>query len=130
MEYRRKNDEPSSALQRFGRWLRLKQYQVEVTFAVYMFTSTEKFVFWSVVFLLFSMTTIAAALYLPQHLAFLVDRAWFYVNGGEASSGAASNMIASANKESLSLSVSSLGAAATHVASAATEAAESTIREL
>lgn len=127
MDYRYRNEEPSSRLQRFGRWLRLKQYQVEVTFAVYMFTSTEKFIFWSVVFLLFSMTTIAAALYLPQHLAFLVDRAWFYVNGGEAST----NMIANVNKESVSLSVSSFGAAAaTRVASAATMGAESTIRDL
>lgn len=120
MEYRRKSAEPTSAVQRFGRWLRLKQYQVEVTFAVYMFTPTEKFVFWSVVFLIFSMTTIASALYLPQHLAFLIDRAWFYVNGGEASSGAA---LASVNKESLSLSVTSLAAAAT-------KAAEATVREL
>ncbi|KAK6072840.1 hypothetical protein SCUP515_07165 [Seiridium cupressi] len=127
MEYRRKTDEPSSAFQRFGRWLRLKQYQVEVTFAVYMFTPTEKFVFWSVVFLLFSMTTIAAALYLPQHLAFLIDRAWFYVNGGEASSGAAASLLANTNKEALSLSVTSLAAS---TASAATEAAGSTIREL
>lgn len=125
MEYRRKSDEPTSAIQRFGRWLRLKQYQVEVTFAVYMFTPTEKFVFWSVVFLLFSMTTIASALYLPQHLAFLIDRAWFYVNGGEASSGGASAALASVqnNKEALSLSVTSLAAAAT-------EAAGATAREL
>ena len=28
----------------FGRWLNLKQYQFEVTFSVYMFTSLEKFV--------------------------------------------------------------------------------------
>ncbi|ETS81248.1 hypothetical protein PFICI_06250 [Pestalotiopsis fici W106-1] len=121
MEYRRKSDEPTSAIQRFGRWLRLKQYQVEVTFAVYMFTPTEKFVFWSVVFLLFSMTAIASALYLPQHLAFLIDRAWFYVNGGEASSG--SGALASVNKEAMSLSVTSLAAAVT-------EAAGTTAREL
>ncbi|KAH6657364.1 hypothetical protein BKA67DRAFT_532576 [Truncatella angustata] len=123
MEYRRKNDEPGSPLQRFGRWLRLKQYQVEVTFAVYMFTPTEKFVFWSVVFLLFSMTTIASALYLPQHISFLIDRAWFYVNGGEASSGAASLANVNVNKEALSLSVTSVGVAATQVAA-------STVREL
>lgn len=28
-----------------GRWLRLKQYQIEVTFGVYIFTPIEKFFF-------------------------------------------------------------------------------------
>ncbi|KAI1872052.1 uncharacterized protein JN550_004255 [Neoarthrinium moseri] len=129
MEYRRKNDEPSSALQRLGRWFRLKQYQVEVTFAVYMFTPTEKFVFWSVVFLLFSMTTIAAALYLPQHIAFLIGRAWFYVNGRDGSA-AASNVFAHVNKDALSLSVASLGEATAKAAAAATKTVGSTFREL
>ncbi|KAH8682198.1 hypothetical protein BX600DRAFT_430086 [Xylariales sp. PMI_506] len=93
MDARRKS-EPASPLHRLGRWLRLKQYQVEVTFAVYMFTPTEKFVFWSVVFLLFSMTTIAAVLYLPQHIAFLIDRAWFYAHGREGASGSiAANLL-------------------------------------
>ncbi len=45
MEYRTKEPENQSVLQRFGRWLALKQYQIEVTFGVYMFTPTEKFVF-------------------------------------------------------------------------------------
>jgi hypothetical protein len=124
-EYRRKAPEPTSPPQRLARWLRLKQYQVEVTFAVYMFTPTEKFVFWSVVFLLFSMTTIAAVLYLPQHIAFLIDRAWFYVNGGEGS-GVGSNIL-SAGKESLSLAVTSFGSSAT---AAAKETAESVAGEL
>jgi len=117
-----------SALTKFFKWLHLKQYQIEVTYSVYMFTPIERFVFctgppflisfpflfsWfigkqrnktltpmaraaffdptlansvfyktgSVVFLLFSLTFIATTLYLPQHIVFLLNRAWFYVNG-------------------------------------------------
>ena len=32
-------------------------------------------------FLLCSLSFIATVLYLPQHIAFLINRAWFYVNG-------------------------------------------------
>jgi hypothetical protein len=39
------DDKSASALKRFTRWLHLKQYQIEVTFSVYMFTPVEKFVF-------------------------------------------------------------------------------------
>ncbi|KAI5924275.1 hypothetical protein F4810DRAFT_134082 [Camillea tinctor] len=123
MEYRRQ-PENLPALQRFGRWLRLKQYQIEVTFGVYMFTPTEKFTFWSVVFLLTALTTIAIILYLPQHILFIINRAWFYVNGGD--SGIVSNVM-SVKKDSLSLSLVS---AATTAAAATTEAAKSLIREL
>ena len=35
----------------------------------------------SIVFLLFSLTFIATTLYLPQHISFLLNRAWFYING-------------------------------------------------
>ncbi|KAI1498512.1 hypothetical protein F5X99DRAFT_322918 [Biscogniauxia marginata] len=123
MEYRRRQPDNLPALQRFGRWLRLKQYQIEVTFGVYMFTPTEKFIFWSVVFLLTALTVIAIILYLPQHILFIINRAWFYVNGGDSS--VVSNVLA-VNKDSLSLSLAS---AATTTA-AATETAESLVREL
>lgn len=33
------------ALSNFVRWVRLKIYQYEVTFAIYMLTPTEKFIF-------------------------------------------------------------------------------------
>lgn len=33
------------ALSSFVRWVRLKIYQYEVTFAIYMLTPTEKFIF-------------------------------------------------------------------------------------
>lgn len=32
-------------LDRFGKWVQLKVYQVEVTYSVYMFTPAEKFIF-------------------------------------------------------------------------------------
>ncbi|KAI2608424.1 uncharacterized protein GGS25DRAFT_275454 [Hypoxylon fragiforme] len=124
MEYRTKQPENLSSLQRFGRWLRLKQYQIEVTFGVYMFTPTEKFLFWSVVFLLCGLLLIATILYLPQHVLFIINRAWFYVNGGDSS--VASNVVAG-NKDALSLATSS---ATTTLAAAATETAERMSREL
>ncbi|SPO00615.1 uncharacterized protein DNG_03364 [Cephalotrichum gorgonifer] len=65
----------------FVQWLQLKKYQMEVTFSVYIYTPLEKFIFWSVLFLLTSLTFIATFLYLPQHIIFLMNRAWFYVHG-------------------------------------------------
>ncbi|OIW29541.1 hypothetical protein CONLIGDRAFT_669393 [Coniochaeta ligniaria NRRL 30616] len=70
-----------SLLERFSKWLQLKVYQVEVTFSVYMFTPLEKLFFWSILFLLFSLTFLASVLYLPQHIAFIAGRAWFYMHG-------------------------------------------------
>ncbi|RYP12784.1 hypothetical protein DL765_007162 [Monosporascus sp. GIB2] len=125
MEYRTRQPENLPAPQRLGRWLRLKQYQIEVTFGVYMFTPVEKFVFWSVVFLLFGLFVIACILYLPQHIVFIANRAWFYVSGGDmASSG--SSVVAVNNKDGVSLSVSGTAAAA----KAAKETIESIAREL
>jgi hypothetical protein len=101
----------SSLLERFSKWLQLKIYQIEVSFCVYIFTPAEKFIFCmssvgfrflspvtyhssfaskrrltrvetgSVAFLLISLTSLAAALYLPQHIMFIVGRAWYYING-------------------------------------------------
>ncbi|EMR61671.1 hypothetical protein UCREL1_11412 [Eutypa lata UCREL1] len=121
MEYRKRQPEKLSAPHRLGRWLRLKQYQIEVTFGVYMFTPVEKFVFWSVVFLLFGLFAIACILYLPQHIVFIVHRAWFYVNGGDVLGSSASSVMAS-SKDGLSLTVSG--------ADAAKETLESIVRDL
>ncbi|KAG5928024.1 hypothetical protein E4U42_001406 [Claviceps africana] len=63
------------------RWLRQKQYTFEVTFALNMFRSWEKSVIYSVLFLLISMTLIAAILYLPHHVTILAGRAWYYIRG-------------------------------------------------
>ncbi|KAI1738475.1 hypothetical protein F4680DRAFT_181541 [Xylaria scruposa] len=122
MEYRTKEPENQSAPQRFGRWLSLKQYQIEVTFGVYMFTPTEKFIFWSVVFLLSAMGSIATILYLPQHILFIINRAWFYVNGGESNGAFGSSNVVAAAKNALSLSLESTN----DLTSTATE----TLREL
>ncbi|KAK3685946.1 hypothetical protein B0T22DRAFT_482864 [Podospora appendiculata] len=65
----------------FTKWLQLKIYQLEVNLGVYIFTPVEKFIFYSVLFLLFSLTFIATVLYLPQHVQFIINRAWFYMNG-------------------------------------------------
>lgn len=70
------------------RWLQRKRYQYEVTFSLYMLTPTEKFIFNSFLFLFFSMIIIAMTLYLPQHITFLTNRAWFYYNGDESAKSA------------------------------------------
>ncbi|RYP29160.1 hypothetical protein DL767_006853 [Monosporascus sp. MG133] len=126
MEYRTRQPENLPAPQRLGRWLRLKQYQIEVTFGVYMFTPVEKFVFWSVVFLLFGLFVIACILYLPQHILFIVNRAWFYVSGGDMASSSGSSVVAVNHRDGVSLSVSGTAAAA----KAAKETIESIAREL
>lgn len=103
---------PSSLL----RWLQRKRYQYEVTFSLYMLTSTEKFILSmfsprhttafrgfrtqgrapaasrfeenmanhcadSVLFLLLSLFIIAASLYLPEHIAFMANRMFYYFSG-------------------------------------------------
>ncbi|KAK4670383.1 uncharacterized protein QC763_211220 [Podospora pseudopauciseta] len=70
-----------SPIDRLSKWLELKIYQLEVTMSVYMFTPMEKFIFYSILFLLTSLTLIATVLYLPHHIAFIVGRAWFYMHG-------------------------------------------------
>ncbi|KAG6010776.1 hypothetical protein E4U21_004164 [Claviceps maximensis] len=77
------------------RWLRQKQYTFEVTFALNMFRSWEKSVIYSVLFLLISMTLIAAILYLPHHVTILTGRAWYYIQGEHI------NVAASAASESI-----------------------------
>lgn len=69
------------------RWLARKRYQYEVTFSLYMLTPTEKFIFNSVLFLVLSMVVIAAALYLPEHIAMVARRTWFYYAGDERLGG-------------------------------------------
>ncbi|EKD13516.1 uncharacterized protein L3040_008616 [Drepanopeziza brunnea f. sp. 'multigermtubi'] len=75
------------------RWLQRKRYQYEVTFSLYMLTPTEKFIFNSFLFLFFSMIIIAMTLYLPQHIAFLTNRAWFYYNGDESAKTAVQSVM-------------------------------------
>ncbi|EDU46884.1 SPT-ssu domain containing protein [Pyrenophora tritici-repentis] len=63
------------------RWFQRKRYQYEVTFSLYMLTSTEKFIFNSVLFLLLSLLIIAASLYLPEHLTIIANRMFYYLSG-------------------------------------------------
>ncbi|KAK3995074.1 hypothetical protein QBC44DRAFT_321126 [Cladorrhinum sp. PSN332] len=74
----------TSSLEKFSKWIQLKIYQLEVTLAVYMFTPAEKVVFYSILFLISSLTCIAMVLYFPQHVSFIVGRAWFYMHGDAA----------------------------------------------
>ncbi|ERF69154.1 hypothetical protein EPUS_01110 [Endocarpon pusillum Z07020] len=67
------------------RWLQLKKYQYEVTFSLYMLTSTEKFIFNFVLFVLISMLVAAASMYLPNHVVIIYRRIWYYVHGEIAS---------------------------------------------
>jgi hypothetical protein len=99
----------ASPLESFSKWLQLKLYQFEVTLSVYMYTPVEKFIFCmpcpfptsphvlilttppgtdSVLFLLFSLTFIASVLYLPEHVQFIISRAWFYMHGDSCESAA------------------------------------------
>ncbi|KAE8447372.1 hypothetical protein EG329_010786 [Mollisiaceae sp. DMI_Dod_QoI] len=80
------------------RWLQRKRYQYEVTFSLYMLTPTEKFIFNSFLFLFFSMIIIAMTLYLPQHIAFLTNRAWFYYNGDENAKAAVQSVVESTTR--------------------------------
>ncbi|KAL2152532.1 hypothetical protein VTH82DRAFT_5716 [Thermothelomyces myriococcoides] len=79
----------ASPLESFSKWLKLKIYQLEVTMAVYIYTPVEKFIFYSLFFLLLSLTVIATVLYLPQHVQFIISRAWFYMHGESYESAAA-----------------------------------------
>ncbi|KAF2097445.1 hypothetical protein NA57DRAFT_77703 [Rhizodiscina lignyota] len=67
------------------RWVDRKRYQYEVSFALYMLTSTEKFIFNSFIFLFAAMIIIATSLYLPEHLSIVVRRAFYYLAGDDGS---------------------------------------------
>ncbi|KAL2855438.1 hypothetical protein BJY01DRAFT_243163 [Aspergillus pseudoustus] len=76
----------------FVRWVRLKIYQYEVTFAVYMLTPTEKFIFNSLLLTLISMILTAIYVYLPDHLRSIYSHLHYYLVGERpfVSSGIAS----------------------------------------
>jgi hypothetical protein len=49
----------------------------------------------SILFLLFSLTFIAAVLYLPHHISILSGRAWYYINGEHIDVGESARKVAS-----------------------------------
>ncbi|ROT39178.1 hypothetical protein SODALDRAFT_332602 [Sodiomyces alkalinus F11] len=112
-----------SMLSSFGRWLHLKQYQFEVTYTVYMFTPWEKFFMYTIVFLLAGLTFIATVLYLPQHLAFIVGRAWFYMHGENVD-------VVELTKGAADSALQQIASATTAAAGLAADAAETVAREL
>ncbi|KAI9697993.1 MAG: hypothetical protein M1836_004346 [Candelina mexicana] len=83
------------------RWLQRKRYQYEVTFSLttppsffllptllpppFPYFTTLILITDSVLFLILSMIIIAASLYLPEHIATIANRAWFYYAGDEGS---------------------------------------------
>ncbi|KAL2126209.1 hypothetical protein VTI74DRAFT_1416 [Chaetomium olivicolor] len=114
----------ASKLESFSKWLQLKIYQLEVTCSVYIFTPIEKFIFYSVLFLLISLTFIATVLYLPHHLQFVISRAWFYMHGDGYEASHAGEML----KGTAERVLSSVGGTAT--AAAAAKATADAVREL
>jgi hypothetical protein len=90
-----------SYISSFIRWLQLKKYQYEVTFSLYMLTPTEKLIFSMtsqdipticlpllthgaldfILLVLISMLVTAATMYLPNHVAVIYNRIWYYVHG-------------------------------------------------
>ncbi|KAJ5092374.1 hypothetical protein NUU61_007244 [Penicillium alfredii] len=65
----------------FIRWVRLKIYQYEVTFAIYMLTPTEKFIFNSLLLTLITMIATGIYIYLPDHLRSIYGHMYYYWAG-------------------------------------------------
>ncbi|KAL4884070.1 hypothetical protein BJY04DRAFT_215946 [Aspergillus karnatakaensis] len=63
------------------RWIRLKIYQYEVTFAVYMLTPTEKFIFNSILLTVLSLIFTGIYVYLPDHLRSIYSHLYYYYAG-------------------------------------------------
>lgn len=88
-----------STISTFIRWLKLKNYQYEVTFSLYMLSPTERVIFSALLFFLplltittdpitdviiltlFSLLVTAASMYLPDHVYQIYTRIWYYVHG-------------------------------------------------
>ncbi|KAF2463626.1 uncharacterized protein BDR25DRAFT_347117 [Lindgomyces ingoldianus] len=100
------------------RWLQRKRYQYEVTFSLYMLTSTEKFIFNSILFLILSLLIIAASLYLPEHVQTIANRMFYYWFGDEDSlngaSKAAQQVLTTSSKVIRDAATSFLGKDALH----------------
>ncbi|KAJ5669318.1 hypothetical protein N7462_010388 [Penicillium macrosclerotiorum] len=60
------------------RWVRLKIYQYEVTFAIYMLTPTEKFIFNSLLLTLITMIATGIYIYLPDHIRAIYGHLYYY----------------------------------------------------
>lgn len=83
----------------FVRWLQVKKYQYDVTLALYMLTPTERLIFSMssdvmcldvgdansytdmIMLVLISLLMTATVYYLPNHLALVSSRLWYYIHG-------------------------------------------------
>ncbi|CAG7976808.1 unnamed protein product [Penicillium nalgiovense] len=63
------------------RWMRLKIYQYEVTFSLYMLTPIEKFIFNTLLLGLIAMIAMGTYIYLPDHLRAIYGRLYYYWAG-------------------------------------------------
>ncbi|RYP72173.1 hypothetical protein DL770_008003 [Monosporascus sp. CRB-9-2] len=63
------------AIEALSRWARLKKYQIEVTYGVYVFTPGERLAFWTIFCLFFSLATYYATLFLSRNLVLVVHSA-------------------------------------------------------
>ncbi|KAI1130020.1 hypothetical protein F5Y10DRAFT_138973 [Nemania abortiva] len=83
----------STQFDTFVRWLRLKKYRIEVTYGVYVYTATEKVVFWTLFCFFFVTISTAMLLYTSRSLAFLVRAAASYVDGHGFSGSLAAHLL-------------------------------------
>ncbi|EKV12230.1 Small subunit of serine palmitoyltransferase-like [Penicillium digitatum] len=63
------------------RWMRLKVYQYEVTFSLYMLTPIEKLIFNTLLLGLVTMIAMGTYIYLPDHLRAIYGRLYYYWAG-------------------------------------------------
>ena len=105
--YEQQQQRRPSIISSFIRWLKLKNYQYEVTFSLYMLSPTERVIFSSspllplapdmvnmflsdvIILTLFSLLVTAASMYLPDHIYQICNRVWYYVHGNNGSAAQA-----------------------------------------
>ncbi|KZZ87504.1 hypothetical protein AAP_05587 [Ascosphaera apis ARSEF 7405] len=102
-----------SLLDSFIRWCKRKNYQYEVTFAIYMLTPTEKCIFNTLVLTLFTLLITATYIYLPNSLCSFWQNALYYllgeVSAASSSAAATASSMASSIANSTKEGVISLG---------------------
>jgi hypothetical protein len=99
-----------STIATFIRWLKLKNYQYEVTFSLYMLSPTERVIFSAllpflfrppaltklpdvIILTLFSFLVMAASMYLPDHVYQIYTRIWYYVHGNNGAAQAVKDAV-------------------------------------
>ncbi|KAI0534150.1 hypothetical protein GGR58DRAFT_77235 [Xylaria digitata] len=78
----------------FMRSLRLKKYRIEVTYGVYVFTPTEKVVFWTLFCIFFTFISSAIILYTHRSMVFFVRAAASYIDSRALSGNLMSHLVA------------------------------------